>query len=169
MEKERELMNRMLDYYTGDAARIQHFVKVYTFARTIGAGEGLDEPGMEILGAAALVHDIGIRVAEEKYGSSAGPLQEKEGPPVAEKMLQEVGYPEDVIRRVCYLVGHHHTYTDIDGLDYQILVEADFLVNLYEGGLSMKGIRNAYRKIFRTETGKRICRTMYAIEEVPAE
>lgn len=169
MEKERELMNRMFDYFMGDAARIQHFVKVYTFARTIGAGEGLDEDVMEILGAAALVHDIGIRVAEEKYGSSAGPLQEKEGPPEAEKMLREVGYPERVIDRVCYLVGHHHTYTDIDGMDYRILVEADFLVNLYEDELSMRGIRNAYRKIFVTETGKRICRTMFAIEEIPEE
>lgn len=169
MDKEQELMNRMFDYFTGDAARIQHFVKVYTFARAIGMGEGLDEDVMEILGAAALVHDIGIRVAEEKYGSSAGHLQEKEGPPMAEKMLRRVGYSKDVIDRVCYLVGHHHTYTNIEGADYRILVEADFLVNLYEDELSMKGIRNAYRKIFVTETGKRICRSMFAIEEISEE
>ena len=43
-----------------------------------------------------------------------------------------------MIRRVEYLVGHHHTYKDIDGLDYQILVEADFLVNI----LKMDWIKN---------------------------
>lgn len=169
MKKEQELMNRMIDYYMGDAARIQHFVKVYTFARTIGTGEGLDEHTMEILGAAALVHDIGIRIAEEKYGSCSGPLQEKEGPAEAEKMLRQTGYPEDVTARVCYLVGHHHTYTNMDGIDYQILVEADFLVNLYEDGSGKKGICNACRKIFVTETGKRICRMMFAIEDDETE
>mgnify|MGYP000340972515 FL=1 len=32
--------------------------------------------------------------------------------------------------RVAYLIGHHHTYDKIEGMDYQILVEADFLVNI---------------------------------------
>ena len=53
-------------------------------------------------------------------------------PPVARQMLTEIGYPQEVVDRVCYLVGHHHTYLDMDGMDYQILVEADFLVNLFE-------------------------------------
>lgn len=165
MEREEILMNQMIRYYAGDPARIQHFIKVYTFAKTIGRGEKLTDAQMEILGAAALVHDIGIRVAEEKYGSSAGSLQEKEGPPVAEKMLREVGYSETVTERVCYLVGHHHTYTNMDGIDYRILVEADFLVNLFENELNMHTVRNVYRKIFTTKTGKWICRTMFAMEE----
>ncbi|MDO4298356.1 MAG: HD domain-containing protein [Lachnospiraceae bacterium] len=165
MEREEVLMNRMIQYDTGDSVRIQHFIKVYTFAKAIGRGEKLTDAQMEILGAAALVHDIGIRVAEEKYGSCSGPLQEKEGPPEAEKMLREVGYPEDVTARVSYLVGHHHTYTDMDGIDYQILVEADFLVNLFEDRSNMHTVRNVYRKIFVTETGKWICRTMFGMEE----
>ena len=132
MTKEQELRLRMISYDGGDPARIQHFIKVYTFAVMIGEGEQLPEETMEILRAAALVHDIGIKVAEEKYGSSDGKLQEKEGPPVARQMLTEIGYPQEVVDRVCYLVGHHHTYLDMDGMDYQILVEADFLVNLFE-------------------------------------
>lgn len=39
-----------------------------------------------------------------------------------------------VAERVSYLVGHHHTYDHIDGMDYQILVEVDFLVNFNENG-----------------------------------
>ena len=67
--------------------------------------------------------------------------------------------------RVSYLVGHHHTYDQIDGLDYQILVEADFLVNLYEDGVTKEAVMHAYNKIFRTEHGKRICAEMFGIEE----
>ncbi len=63
-------------------------------------------------------------------------------------------------------MGHHHTYTNIDGVDYQILVEADFLVNLYEGQESREAIVNAYRNIFQTEAGKRMCREVYALTEV---
>ena len=85
-----------------------------------------------MLESAAVVHDIGIKVCEEKYGSCEGKLQEKEGPGIAGALLSELGYEKQVIERVCYLVGHHHTYTEIVGLDYQIPVETDFLVNLFE-------------------------------------
>lgn len=165
MTREQELRRRMTVYYTGDPARIQHFLKVYEFSLMIGVEEGLSGKELEILGAAALVHDIGIRPAEEKYGSCDGRLQEQEGPAEAEKMMAAVGYPQEVIARVSYLVGHHHTYTQIDGADYQILVEADFLVNLYEGESSRKTIYNTYRKIFRTEAGRRLCRIQFALEE----
>ena len=113
--------------------------------------------------AAAIVHDIGIRLCLEKYGDGNGKLQEKEGPALAEQMLSELGFEKDVIERVSFLVGHHHTYTGIDGLDYQILVEADFLVNLFEGNTDTAHIRATYDNIFRTETGKKICREMFGL------
>ena len=84
-----------------------------------------------------------------------------EGPAEAKKLLDGLEWPADVTERVCYLVGHHHTYHDMDGMDYQILVEADFLVNLFEDKVSPDGCRNAYHKIFRTESGKRLYRIMY--------
>ena len=84
---------------------------------------------------------------------------------VAEDMLGRMHFDEKIIRRVSYLVGHHHTYDQIDGLDYQILVEADFLVNLYEDGVTKEAVMHAYNKIFRTEHGKRICAEMFGIEE----
>ena len=160
-----DLYMKMMEYYGGDPARLQHFVKVHSFSRIIGIKEGLSGKEQLILEAAAYVHDIGIKSAEEKFGSSAGPYQEKEGPSVAEAMLGELGFAEDVISRVSYLVGHHHTYKNIDGMDYQILVEADFLVNLFEDHVSEAGICHAYDSIFKTETGKKICREMYQIQE----
>ena len=131
--REEDIMNRidrlymeMIHYYQGDPKHIQHFVKVHDLSRLIGQGEGLDEDTMYVLEAAALVHDIGIKVGMEKYGRSDGKTQEAEGPAAAREMLTALGFQDRVIRRVEYLVGHHHTYKDIDGLDYQILVEAEF-------------------------------------------
>jgi hypothetical protein len=61
------------------------------------------------------------------------------------------------------LIGHHHTYSNIEGIDYQILVEADFIVNFFEDNVKEDGIREAYNNIFKTETGKKICREMFSI------
>ena len=47
------------------------------------------------------------------------------------------------------------------GMDYQILVEADFLVNLFENETSRKPAEMALERIFKTETGKEICKTMF--------
>lgn len=157
------LIDEMIAYDKGDSRRIQHFMKVHDFARTIGQLEGLDEQTLYILESAAVVHDIGIHVCEEKYGSCEGKLQEKEGPALAKEMLERLGYEQEVINRICYLVGHHHTYTNIDGADYQILVEADFLVNMYEDGVSPDAVRKAYQNIFKTESGRKICRNMFGL------
>ena len=157
------LIDEMIAYDKGDPRRIQHFMKVHDFARIIGQLEGLDEDTLYILESAAVVHDIGIHVCEEKYGSSEGKLQEKEGPALAKELLERLGYKQEVIDRVCYLVGHHHTYTNIDGVDYQILVEADFLVNLYEDAVSLDAVRKAYEKVFQTENGRKICRNMFGL------
>lgn len=156
-----QLMAAMIEYDKGDAMRIHHFLKVYELARTIGRLEGLDERTQYILESAAIVHDIGIHISEQKYGSSAGRYQEIEGPAEARRLLTPLGYDEEAIRRIEYLVGHHHTYTNIEGLDYQILVEADFLVNLYEDGAGEDAQCAAYCRIFRTEAGRRLCRLMY--------
>lgn len=155
----------MVEYYSGDPNRIQHFLKVHSLAKLIASEEGADPELLRITEAAALVHDIGIKVAEEKYQSCAGPLQEKEGPPVAEAMLRELGESEELIERVCWLVGHHHTYDNIYGLDYRALVEADFLVNLYEEGSGPDAVRAALNSVFATETGIKLCKTMFKIEE----
>ena len=151
-----DLLDRMIAYDAGDTKRIMHFIKVHEFARLIGKQEELDETTLFILEAAAYTHDIGIHVAEEKYGRCDGELQEKEGPIIAQKMLSDLGFENYVIDRISYLIGHHHTYDEIDGEDYQILVEADFLVNLDEEDAGKKALKNAYRKIFRTQSGKRL-------------
>ena len=83
------------------------------------------------------------------------------GPAVAKKLLMELGYDESLVERVCYLVGHHHTYTNIDGVDYQILVEADLLVNIYEKMIPTEEVVNIKETIFKTKTGIRLLEELF--------
>lgn len=162
MDKHSALIQEMIKYYEGDPKRIQHFMKVYGFAALIGVLENVDEKTRFILETAAIVHDIGIKISEEKYGNCSGKHQEEEGPAIARPLLAKLSYDPPVVDRVCYLIAHHHTYDSIEGIDYQILVESDFLVNLYEDGISNSGIQAACRNIFRTPSGIKLCQTMFA-------
>ena len=158
-----ELIREMIAYDAGDAKRIQHFLKVHTLAALIGKEEKLSEETQNILEAAAILHDIGIHEAERKYGSASGQYQEQEGAPLAKAMLEKLGYEGNFVERVCYLVGHHHTYNQVDGQDYQILLEADFLVNASEDQLSPKAIVSFRDKVFRTASGKKLLADMYGM------
>lgn len=155
----------MISYDTDNPARIQHFIKVHSFARIIGTAEGLDAKTLFTLEAAAVIHDIGIKKAEEQFGRCDGPLQEKLGPPEADILLRACDLSEETVQRACWLCAHHHTYHPIEGIDHQILIEADFLVNLYEGGEPEQTIYTVYHNIFRTNAGKMLCRELFGIKE----
>ena len=158
------LMAAAIEYDRGDARRIQHFVKVHDLAATIGALEGLEPEVQFVLETAAILHDIGIHQAEVVHHDGHGKYQEIEGPIVAERIMRDLGgYTESEIERVKFLIGHHHTYDGVDGLDYQILLEADFLVNAYEDGLSAQGIRAFRAKVFRTRSGIRLLDAVYGL------
>ena len=160
-----EAIEKMIAFYKGSIHDIDHFIKVWSYARTIGELEGLDAHTQEVLELAAVIHDIACPLCREKYGKALGKLQEQEGPIIAQKMLSQLGFENYIVERICFLIGHHHTYDNIDGLDYQILVEADFLVNLYEDDAGNRAINKAYKRIFKTETGKKIFRLMFGYEE----
>ncbi len=161
MNRKNKVMLAMIEYYRKDSKRIQHFIKVSAFARLIAEAEGLDETKVELIEIAGLVHDIGIKISEIIYQSSAGKYQEIEGPKLAKELLLELGFEDEFIERVCYLVGHHHTYSAIDGLDFQILVEADFLVNIAEEEINEKNVVSIRDKYFKTETGNKILDAIY--------
>ena len=155
----------MCAYNAGDARRVNHLMKVFAFAKTIGEREGLDAQTQEILEVAALTHDIGIRNSERKYGNCTGAHQQEEGPPEARALLIRLGATDALVERVCWLIAHHHTYTNIKGLDYQILVEADFLVNAYEDEMDKDAIRTVQEKLFCTQTGKELLKKLYLCAE----
>ena len=141
---------------TTEFIRLDAFLKFKGIAET----ENVDKKCLFTIEAAALTHDIGIHFCEEKYGNCNGKLQEQEGPAIAESLLEKLGFDQDISNRVQYLIAHHHTYNNIDGIDYQILVEADFLVNIMEEGSSKEAAIKAYQNIFKTSCGKKICREL---------
>jgi HD superfamily phosphodiesterase len=155
------IIKEMIKYYAKDPRRVNHFLKVFSFSKSIGELEKLDEKTQDILEIAAVMHDIGIKLSEEKYNSSAGNYQEIEGPPVAKEMLLKYNFEGAFIDRVCYLIGHHHTYGEIDRIDYQILIEADFLVNIYEDEIKIPQIESIKEKYFKTKAGTEFLINLY--------
>jgi len=121
----------------------------------------LDKETQETLELAAVVHDIACPLCRIKYGNTDGKKQELESPALVEEFFSDLPISEEKARRISYLVSHHHTYTDVDGIDYRILLEADFLVNAGESGYSKTAIKNAKQRVFRTDAGKRLLDSMY--------
>lgn len=161
MRSTEPLARAMTRWFGRDAARVQHFLKVWAFARMIGRREGMEEEQLFVLESAALAHDIGIKTAEARYHSCAGHYQEELGPEDARPMLEELGYTPEETERICWLIGHHHTYGLDGGLDYQILLEADFLVNAYEEPFSRETIAAGGERFFRTQAGLELLHTLY--------
>lgn len=160
-----QLLRAMINYDSGDVPRIQHFVKVHDFAATIGVSENLNEETQLILEAAAILHDIGIHPAEAKYGNCNGKAQEELGPNEAHKLLAKAdGFTDAQIERICWLIGHHHTYNNVKMADHRILLEADFLVNSFEDNLSIKSIITFRDNVFRSTYAIDMLNKMWKIE-----
>ena len=145
----------------GDYKRIEHSLKVYGYAQLFGRMEGLNPEKQFVLELTAILHDIGIHVAESKYGFSGGRKQEIEGPPVAREILEHISVTPEVVDRVCFIVSKHHTFSAIDDIDFQLLVEADFLVNAVEEEVSPEGVKKFVANNFKTTSGREVMRELF--------
>ena len=154
-------IEKMIRFYNGNKHDVAHFIKVHAYARTIGELECLDPAVQQVLELAAIVHDIACPYCRKTYGSAIGSRQEEHGPAMAEAFLLDLGYDEAIIARVAWLGGHHHTYQGVDGMDYQILLEADYLVNADEGRQPVEAIRSMRQRVFRTAAGTRLLDSIY--------
>lgn len=88
-----KLHAEMIKLYAEDPKRIQHFCKVHSYAKLIAELENVDEKTRFILETAALTHDIGIHICEQKYGDCGGKLQEQEGPGTGATIACQVAVP----------------------------------------------------------------------------
>ena len=158
------VISRMKQLFGDDNRRVNHALKVLRFSEEILRGEKIVGEIAETVVLTAALHDIGIHEAERKYNSSSGKYQEIEGPPIANRILHEMGISDSIIQRVCYIIGGHHTPSKVDDVDFQIIWEADLLVNIEEDGLASDKNANIVKIIsenFKTATGKRIAETLY--------
>jgi hypothetical protein len=155
------ILELAITYNGNDVKRINHLIKVFTFAHHIGILEKCDAKIQTTIDISAILHDIGIHEAERKHNSSAGNWQEIEGPPVAKELLNDFDLDDTIKDRILFLIGHHHQYNIIDDIDFQILVEADFLVNIFEDGMDEHSIKTIKEKIFKTESGIKLLEKLY--------
>lgn len=149
----------MEEHFGADSRRIRHALKVTDYARQLLEREPGDR---ELVLATALLHDVGIREAERKYGSAAGHLQEQEGPPIAREILGRLGYPSPFIEEACAIIASHHSPGEIDTDNFRLVWDADWLVNLPEECDVEDPLRIAalIDRIFMTSTGLTLAREM---------
>ena len=148
----------------GNEHDINHFLKVWGYARTIGEAEGLDERTLKTLEFSAVVHDIACPSLRKVHGSCPGSLQEKEGPALVREFFRDSGIDEEMLERICYVVGHHHTFTNVEGSDHQILLEAVLLVNAGEDEKCRKAVSSFQKNVFKTKTGLALLEDIYMKE-----
>jgi hypothetical protein len=155
-----KLIQKMKDIFGDDHKRINHALAVLKYAEQIQAAEGGDET---VITAAAILHDIGIHQAELKYGSPAGKYQEIEGPPIAEKILNDDGFDSEKIEHICKIIANHHSAKNIDTLEFRIIWDADWLVNIPDecGEMGKDKLRGFIEKIFKTNKGRQLAKEIY--------
>lgn len=158
-----KIVQKMISFYDGNLPDIEHFLKVHAYAALIGQLEELDYTTQATLEIAAIVHDIACPLCREKYGNTQGQLQEAESEALLRPFLQEFSLPEPMRERVIKLVCHHHTVTDVLGIDHQILLEADFLVNAAEMHLGQENIRTFRDRVAQTAAGKSLLNSIYQL------
>lgn len=154
---------KMIAFYEGRLHDIEHFLKVHAYAALIGRLEGLEEELQTTLELTAIVHDISCPMLRDKYGSADGKHQEAESEPLLREFLAEFCFDPDRLERIIFLVAHHHTVTDVTGIDWQILLEADFLVNASEHEIPKENIRHFRNNVAKTAAGKALLDSVYQL------
>jgi len=154
------LLQAMEAYFQADTRRINHARRVTEYAEELLRREGGDY--LVVIGAAVL-HDIGIHQAEKKHGSTAGKYQEKEGPPIARRILTESGFKPEQIEEICEIIAHHHSPGKITTHNFGILYDADWLVNLRDeyNIQDMNKLNDIIERVFLTTSGKALAREIY--------
>ena len=162
------VINEMEKVFAGHCRQIEHTHNVLRYADEIMEGENLSADQRQFISMVVVLHDIGVIEAKRKHGSSAAPYQEKEGALIVTTILERLGCDPIDIQRASYIVGNHHTHSKIDGLDFQILWEADLLENLKSRDVrhDKASLKKVIDDNFKTVTGRKIAYSQY-LGELP--
>ena len=155
-----KLIREMKTVFGNDQRRIDHSLAVLDYAEQILSAEGGDPL---VVKATAILHDIGINEAERKYSSSAGKYQELEGPPIAAEILSKYDLDEAIVEHICKIIANHHSAMDADTLEFRIVWDADWLVNIpcEFTGKEKEVSQEMIDKVFRTDEGHRIAAELF--------
>ena len=96
----------------------EHVVRVFELADRIGRKERAD---MEVLLVAAILHDVGRMISEEKHALASARL--------SEDLLRDLGFSEEKIERIihCILAHSYSSGVTPETLEAKILSDADKL------------------------------------------
>lgn len=155
-----KLIKELEAYFGSDIKRINHAKKVMGFAEELLKREKADR---HIVIPVSILHDVGIKVTEEKYGSAAGHYQEKEGSEIARSILLKIGLEKEAIDEICQIIAHHHSPGKVNTQNFKILYDADWLVNLKDemGTKDKTKLKAIINKIFLTDSGKELAERIY--------
>lgn len=158
-----KLLKELEEFFGSDIKRIEHAKRVLSFSEELLKSERGD---WDIVIPASILHDVGIKIAEDKYASPAGHYQEQEGPPIARALLDKVGFKKEAIDEICQIIAHHHSPGEINTQNFKVLYDADWLVNLKDevDVKDKEKLSAMIDKIFLTETGKKIAEKIYNLE-----
>lgn len=158
-----QVLDAMRAVFGDDRGRIAHTMTVLGHAEQLRAREGGRE---DVTVLAAILHDIGIPAAVEKYGSADWKHQEVEGPPIAREILQRTDADTETIDHVCRIVANHHSARDIDTPEFRAVWDADWLVNLERMITDWDPVerRTRIEKIFKTDAGRKLAANLYLNE-----
>jgi len=124
---EAKITKLLVDFFGDDFRRIDHAQKVLFYSKEITAQkEGAD---LDVVIACALLHDVGIKPAEIKFGYNNGRMQEEYGLAIAEELLRSIDFPAELIVEVKEIIGNHHSPSRYDYVELEIFKEADAIVN----------------------------------------
>ncbi len=149
-----QLIAGMKSQFDNDYKRIAHALRVFECARELLSAEGGDA---RVVIAAALLHDVGIKEAEHKYGGDHQRHHEAEGPSIARRIMANIGLGEATIEQVYHIIADRHRSDEVETLEFRIVWDADALVNLLETPTSGDGEQRAeiVERMFKTGTGKK--------------
>ena len=151
-----KLVRELVAHFEGDDGRVEHALRVLAWTEKLLESEPGDR---EIALAVALLHDVGIKEAEARHGTSSAALQEEYGPAIAKRMLEIIGFPSEKIEAACEIVGKHHQRGGVDSDNFRILWDSDLLVNTADSpNLEPAKMASKIDDIFATATGRELAR-----------
>ncbi|MDR0912550.1 MAG: HD domain-containing protein [Methanobrevibacter sp.] len=155
------VIKEMIKFFKNDKKRIAHSLKVFAYAQTLCELENLGFETSKIAILSAILHDVGIKIAEKKHNSSAGRYQELYGGEIAENILNDLNYDKNIIKNVKFNISNHHHPNASESIDFRILIESDYIVNFEEEDIPLKSLDQIIEKQFKTKSGKEIINTIF--------
>lgn len=154
--------NRMLklvrDHITAffgkDSKDLAHALNVLKYVQLLLPEVAPDDWARFRAEAAALVHDIACPLCREVYGECTGDLQEQKSELILDLFFEKHDLPPQQVKRIIWMVCHHHTPEASDESDFRLLIEADLLANVQEHNLDLFDLRQLAVRTMRTQTGQ---------------